>query len=96
MVYTYVKSIHALESTKHDALLLRTLQLVLTVNADFDSLADGGRDAIGGDTQVGAHIETTNASQLKHLTLPLRHCNEMSDNIKHEEDVTKLQGRIVR
>jgi hypothetical protein len=69
--------------------------LVLTVNADFDSLADGGRDAVGGNTQVGAHIETTNASQFKHLAFPLGHCNETTDNIKHEGDVTNCKVELL-
>ena len=55
------------------------IQLVLTVDAHFDSLADCGRDAVGGDTQVGAHIEATNAGQLKDFTFPLRHCEKAKD-----------------
>jgi len=47
------------------------MTMVLTVDADFDSLADCRWDAVGGDTQVGAHIKSTDASQLQHLTLPL-------------------------
>jgi hypothetical protein len=70
------------------------VQLVLTVDADFYSLADSGRDAVGGDTQVGAHIEATNAGQLKHLTLPLRHCKESSDNVKREGDLTNCKAQL--
>jgi hypothetical protein len=53
--------------------------MVLTVNAHFDSLADCGRNAVGGDTQVGAHIETTDAAEFKNLSFPLRHCENEKD-----------------
>jgi hypothetical protein len=69
------------------------VQLVLTVDADFDSLADSGRDAVGGDTQVGAHIEATNAGQFKHLALPLRHCKESSDKVRRQ-DVTNCKAEL--
>jgi hypothetical protein len=69
-------------------------QMVLTVDADFDSLADSGRDAVGGDAQVGAHIEATNAGQLEYLTLPFGHCEESSDNEKHEGVVTNCKTEL--
>jgi hypothetical protein len=68
------------------------VQLVLTVDADFDSLADSGRDAVGGDTQVSSHIEATNAAQFQHLAFPLRHCKESLDKVKREGDVTNCKA----
>ncbi len=41
-------------------------EVVLTVNAELDPLADGGRDSVLGDTHVGAHVHPAHFVQAQH------------------------------
>lgn len=46
---------------------------VLTVHADFDALGNRGWNPIGGDAQIGAHVQSGNASYLESVALPFVH-----------------------
>jgi hypothetical protein len=65
---------------------------VLTVNADFDPLADSGWNSVGGDAQVGAHVEATDARQIQHFTFVFDHWNRY---IEHA-CVTELNAKSER
>ena len=54
---------------------------LLTVHLDVDPFADGGQDAVSGDTQVGAHMEPTDAGDVELFALHHHHrrrCNQRS------------------
>ena len=46
---------------------------VLTVHTDFDPLGYTGRDSVGGDAQIGPHVQARDARQFQRLTFPLEH-----------------------
>lgn len=53
--------------------------MVLTLDVEDDSLGDGGRHAVGGDTQVGAHLGAADARQVElvavvHVGCNTQHC----------------------
>lgn len=51
-------------------------QRVLTVHADFDALGNRGGHPVGGDAQIGAHVQARDAGDLQRVALPLVHCEK--------------------
>lgn len=47
---------------------------VLTVHADFDPFADRRWYRVGGDAEIGAHIQATDPMQFQRGFHPFAHC----------------------
>ena len=45
--------------------------VALTLDGEDDPLADGGRDAVLGDAEVGAHLRPGDPNQVQHLAMNL-------------------------
>ena len=58
--------------------------LWLTVDVDLDSLADGGRNVIGGDAHERAHVLPSDLGQGQPLALPRGHALLLTPGPDHE------------
>ncbi|MPC65332.1 hypothetical protein E2C01_059465 [Portunus trituberculatus] len=59
---------------------------VLTLNLKLDPLANRGLDAIGGDTQVGSHVQSRHLANRQRLSLQhLHRCPRRHEEEKHYE-----------
>lgn len=80
----YIKS-HGIMWNELDKVCLVWILCIRTLYPKDDPLADGGWYAVGGDTQVHPHVQTTHSPYLQYLTVYHVHCN------KHYSNTSLLQ-----
>lgn len=57
--------------------------MTLTFDFHLDALADGGRDAVGGDAEVGVHVGAADLRQLQERPRHLQHCGRGGGPVTH-------------